>query len=823
MVARVESQVPLLQNSYDGEKELPVEGPQPRYPSPSRQVVKIIALCIGAVLLSAGFAKVALVFSGYDLRLSLVETQSQPCTNCHIYEAAAGTRAPKTNVWAPITPEDNMQVWNLLHDPGMGLNLTAPGEAGINDNMVFVVDTLPLNKSDVIAFLDHGGPKPRSYARVMIYEGGKLEPVAQEYMVGPLPVTGETKVDKLDYIYNGDMGGSLPYNARPMDAARHVALDKLLAPLMRDVADITSGLFSGAVYYGHDDERSTISPGYGTPVSFDGSQAFINVAFHFNGPAMYVIPIDFYILMDWSGTDITKWGLKGYVTKERFFPSAQELRQAFQAGELEPEFQQHRDFDWALLKYQSAQGERRFENRAAPENLEIGGKRYQVDAEEKYVEYMGWSFYLTHSRSLGIMFYDIRFKGERILYELALQEAAAQYGGFQPKAASTLYHDAFFGIGANAYPLVEGFDCPFGSTFWDLSFFDKNTTVTHRDAICIFEHDSGHPLSRHRAGDLAHDNAWGFENLGVVKGSALSVRFIATVGNYDYIFTYDFSQDGSISVTVRASGYLMGSYYYKDQQGTFGPRIQKATQGSMHDHIMTFKADFDIIDSANSLEKTELQAVQQEQPWFPELGTFEQLQLEKSVMEKEQQFNWAPNGETMYSVVHKNATNKWGERRGYRIVPGLSNIHLHTMKSPWSRHNSAFMKSHLAVTRQHDTEPFANSIYNANLPMRPQLDFMKYFNNESIDGADLVLYFNLGMHHFTRAEDIPVTLFTEAVSSITLAPQNFFDRAQDGDLKNRRWFVPNNETGTLDADAYGVDLPHCKIEFREPSVAKIHE
>ena len=57
---------------------------------------------------------------------------------------------------------------------------------------------------------------------------------------------------------------------------------------------------------------------------------------------------------------------------------------------------------------------------------------------------MGWSFYITFSRTLGIMLYDIKFKGERILYELSFQEATAQYGGFQPKAANTIYHDTYY-------------------------------------------------------------------------------------------------------------------------------------------------------------------------------------------------------------------------------------------------------------------------------------------------------------------------------------------------------------------------------------------
>lgn len=301
-------------------------------------------------------------------------------------------------------------------------------------------------------------------------------------------------------------------------------------------------------------------------------------------------------------------------------------------------------------------GVRDLDDRLAPQSIELGGKRYKLDVEQQYVEFMGWSFYMSFTRTLGLQFYDIKFKGERILYELSLQEAAAQYAGFQPKAAGTIYHDTYYSIGTYSATLVEGFDCPFGSTMLNVSFPEGNSTEVHPDALCIFESDSGFPLARHRTGSSSND--WGFASLGSVKGSALHTRTVATVGNYDYLFDYAFHVDGSIEVEVRASGYLQSSFYYKDQ-GKFGPRIHDATQGSLHDHVLTFKADFDVVDTNNSLQVSELITVNQSQPWFPELGTFEQLELNISNFDTERQFNWAANGQAMYCVVNANATNAW--------------------------------------------------------------------------------------------------------------------------------------------------------------------
>lgn len=352
------------------------------------------------------------------------------------------------------------------------------------------------------------------------------------YMIGPLPVSDKTAVHKLDYIYNGGSGGSVPYNARYFDGPRTSATDSLVASVMSNISDITAALFQGGVYHGSSDKRTNLVATSGTPQSFDGTTAFRNIMFRFpgsvSGSALYMTPLDFFVLIDCTGTDASKYQLKGFVTGEKYYTSIAELRAAFEGGALAQEYDQTLDGAWAYVDYKPELGVRELEERLAPSTLEIGGKRYKVDAEQKYVEYMNWSFYVSYSRTLGMMLYDIKFKGERILYELSMQEATAQYGGNQPKAANTVYHDTYYSLGTDYGTLVEGFDCPWGSTFWNVSYHSNNKTVTNEDAICIFETDMNFPLSRHRA---AKGNNYGFVNLGTVKGAALIVRAIATIGN----------------------------------------------------------------------------------------------------------------------------------------------------------------------------------------------------------------------------------------------------------------------------------------------------
>jgi primary-amine oxidase len=122
-----------------------------------------------------------------------------------------------------------------------------------------------LNKTDVLPYLDGNATQPAQYARAIIFEGGKDIPDSQEYMVGPLPVTQETTVQKLDYIYNGGSGGSVRYNSRYFDGPRSTATDPLVSSIMSNISDITASLFQGGVYFGASDNRSMYTNKYKHP------------------------------------------------------------------------------------------------------------------------------------------------------------------------------------------------------------------------------------------------------------------------------------------------------------------------------------------------------------------------------------------------------------------------------------------------------------------------------------------------------------------------------------------------------------------------------
>jgi primary-amine oxidase len=255
----------------------------------------------------------------------------------------------------------------------------------------------------------------------------------------------------------------------------------------------------------------------------------------------------------------------------------------------------------------------------------------------------------------------------------------------------------------------HSYDCPWNADYADTVLHTQDVTVTTKDSICFFESDAGFPIQRHTSPLL----------VSVTKNIAFNMRYVSTVGSglsvrwmtsaltapldYDYLFNYAFLLDGSVEVTVRASGHIQSAYYYGNEE--YGYKIQKHLSGSMHDHVLAFKADLDIKGSNNSFETTSFVPATVRYPW--DQTERKTMKIERSILETEDdaKINWAPNGANIYTVINKDTPNIWGEYPGYRIAPGHGTpIHSTVVDSSSVKDAANFATHHLYVTKQKDTE-----------------------------------------------------------------------------------------------------------------------
>lgn len=732
------------------------------------------------------------------------------------------TTAGKPTPFFVFNETELQDITQWLLDPAQGLNLTDATSPNLTqtDNYIWYIEPLRPNKTDVLAYLDGNASSPARYARVVMAEGGKAVPDMTEYFVssplhlhagdslidiqvGPLPITNQTTIQELAYWYNGVGGAHVPFNARPEDGPRSAGYYPLIIEVMSSIADITADLVD-MVYYGPDDPRSTAYSFTTSPQSKDGSYNYIWIPWRRNRMGFFDQPSDLYTSFDVSGSDPSLYKLRMIVYNLVVYNSVEEFRTAYETGQIVKVPPPTRND--TFLQKDRLGPVRDLENRLAPVTVELDGKRYKVDEENGYVEYLGWSFYHHFTRDTGVGLFDIKFKGERILYELSLQDAAAQYSGNNPFQASTGYYDRYYGIGTSNVRLIPGYDCPYHATYLNSSWNDETGVHEVINGICIFESDLGHPYSRRN--DVTSPSPTFIHSS---KASGLTIRWIASVGNYDYLFDMSFWVDGTIVVDARASGYIQANYYRPSDGGHWGPRVQETITGTLHTHVINFKADFDLVDTKNTFLKTDIIVENITAPWFPELEQFEMMRLNFTELQTEDEglLPVPTNGQTMYTIINKDQKNKWGESRGYRIVPGISNVHLASQKSPFMLKSGEWAKQAFAVSRQHDTEPSSSSTQQQNLPWAPPVEFWKFFDGEPLVQEDLVMWINLGMHHYTRSEDIPNTIMTEAHSSIMFAPQNWGDTELAVDLTNAVIYHANNNGSVVVPDDNGVSPPSC--------------
>ncbi|TLD13844.1 uncharacterized protein PgNI_03443 [Pyricularia grisea] len=162
--------------------------------------------------------------------------------------------------------------------------------------------------------------------------------------------------------------------------------------------------------------------------------------------------------------------------------------------------------------------------------------------------------------------------------------------------------------------------------------------------------------------------------------------------------TTAFSLDGSIAVDIRTSGYIQVVHREKNENYDFA--IHDHLSGGMHDHVLYFKLDFNVLGTANTVALVRTAAIY-----------------------------WDFDNANQLLVVNTNAKNKFGENRGYRIVPqGAGKL---TVRDASDLRNAALWDEHdVHVSMQKDGESWASHAHRNQDLHNPPVDFSRFSNGE---------------------------------------------------------------------------------------------
>lgn len=490
-------------------------------------------------------------------------------------EAFLPIQAPRRNIWRNLDVNEASAVRRWLFAPEQALNLTTATTAGLGDNTVSLIERWRPSKRNALAYLADGGgsnDEPERFARVTLVRGAESPPVIRDYLVGPLPISNDTQIRPLKEIYADD-GADVPLNARMLTLADLPPLKRFLARTFGPLTELTEDLFG---VHAQGLANDTMMFGGQAPMSFDGEWRRLWMPLKVAGPGYFLRSLDWQVYVDMTGTDDSLWGVRKVWYNGQLFDTLEAFERAWRDGSLKQSDKVRVD-DGTWMTRARHGPERDLDDRAGPQSVSFDGARFRYDPTERYLSWMGFTTYLGFERDMGLAFWNIEFLGERIIYEMMPQEALAQYSGMDPSQSSTVWLDRAFGMGQLSRSLMRGYDCPSNALYIPTTLHGALGSVTQPDVICVFERDSGKPLSRHWA--------TGRDEAGAVKGYEMVVRHVATVGNYDYLFDYTFQLDGSIEVRFSASGYIQGGYWQPGREDV-GQRIRETEMGALHDHVI---------------------------------------------------------------------------------------------------------------------------------------------------------------------------------------------------------------------------------------------
>lgn len=480
------------------------------------------------------------------------------------------------SIFADLTVSEMKAVRAYLH----GITEMKLADVSINNlkkNNILLIELYLPKKNEALKALDLGQARPLRQARVIIQFGNQTKPNISEYIVTPLPTPTSHEVK----TFKG--GRLIDYESRPLtsweDFYLNEFLRKITAPAQKLLLETTGG-FSFNTCPDHCLIYADVAPRGLKPGE---RRSWIMLQKSVEG--YFLHPIGLELLINHKDLDPNRWTLEKVWYNNMYFDSVEELVEKYESGAVEKIILPHHNLYSTFIPRGHTDTPTDI---YGPKLVQPQGPRYYTDSN--FVRYAGWSFSYGVRSSAGLQIFDLRFNGERVAYEISVQEAISFYSGDTPTGMQTKNIDSGWAMGSSTFELGPGIDCPEIATFVDLyHFFDTDKPKRYRNALCIFEMTTSIPLRRH----FDSNNHGGYNFYGGLDNTVLVLRTTTTVFNYDYIWDFVFYQNGVVEVKMSATGYIQVTFLTPNGLH-YGTRVQKYVLGNLHTHLIHFKVDLDI-------------------------------------------------------------------------------------------------------------------------------------------------------------------------------------------------------------------------------------
>ncbi|WP_047626277.1 primary-amine oxidase [Enterobacter sp. ZOR0014] len=407
--------------------------------------------------------------------------------------------------------------------------------------------------------------------------------------------------------------------------------------------------------------------------------------------------------------------------------------------------------------------------------IEPEGKNYTITGDR--VHWQNWDFHLSLDSRVGPMISTVTYndngKKRQVMYQGSLGGMIVPYGDPDVGWYFKAYLDSGdYGMGTLTSPLVRGKDVPSNAVMLNETIPDyTGAPMEIPRAIAIFERYAG-PEYKHQ--EMGQPNV-------SAERRELVVRWVSTVGNYDYIFDWVFHENGTLGIDAGATGIeavkgvqakTMHDATAKDDT-RYGTLIDHNIVGTTHQHIYNFRLDMDVDGINNKLVAMDPE-VKPNTAAGPRTST---MQVNQYDIDTEQQAAQKFDPGTIRLLSNTRKENRMGNPVSYQIIPYAGGTHpvatgAKFAPDEWIYHRLSFMDKQLWVTRYHPDERYPEGKFpNRSIHDTGLGQYSK--DNESLNDQDDVVWMTTGTTHVARAEEWPI-MPTEWVHAL-LKPWNFFD------------------------------------------------
>lgn len=394
------------------------------------------------------------------------------------------------------------------------------------------------------------------------------------------------------------------------------------------------------------------------------------------------------------------------------------------------------------------------------------GPGFTVDGH--LVSWQGWQFRIGFTHREGLVLHDVSYRdGEvdrPILKRAAINEMYVPYLDSDPTAYRKNFFDwGEYGAGPLTASLELGCDCLGEIRYFDAHYIDGyGEAKTIVNGICMHEEDDS-ILWKHvntRTGEAD-----------VRRHRRLVISFFATVANYDYGFYWSIYQDGAIELEVKLTGILSVSGIDDGVEPAFGRMVAPNVQAPTHQHYFAIRLDTAVDGPKNRLVEMHAEVEEDEElnPW----GNAVKMVATTIASEKDAARKTDASRAVHWRVESTERTNRYGEPTSYKIsLPNTTRL----FARPGSvvERKAPFVANHLWASAYEPTERFIAGEYPNQAPLSAEGITAWQEADRSLDGAELVVWPVIGVHHYVRPEDWPIMPLHRI--GFRMEPDGFFDR-----------------------------------------------